>query len=92
MRQLATLLETHQRAAFSRMHLFASATQFAMHALRFGSTVKYCARHSAMQDWRFGSHPVCASARVGPAAARARAADAKSRSGPAEWRIGYGRM
>jgi hypothetical protein len=74
------------------MHLFASATQSAMHASRFGSTAKYCARHSAMQDRRFGSHPVCAAVWVGSAAAKARVAEAKSRSRPAEWRIGYGRI
>jgi hypothetical protein len=79
-------------AACSRMHLFASATQLAMHVSRFGSILKYCARHSAMQDRRFGSHPVCAALWRGSAVTRAREAETKSRSRPAEWRISYGRM
>lgn len=75
------------------MHLFASAAQLAMHAPRFGSTLKYCARHSAMQDCRFGSHAACAASRVGSAATWARTAAAmKSRNVGAKLRIGYGRM
>jgi len=74
------------------MHLFASAMQLAMHALRFGSMVKYRAWHSAMQDWRFASHPVCAAAWVGSTAIRTRMAEAKNRNKPVEWRISYGRI
>ena len=71
MRQLARwrrLVAEPPACACSRMHLFASDTQLAMHALRLGSMAKCCARHSAMQVWRLASHPVCAAARVGSAA------------------------
>jgi hypothetical protein len=68
------------------------ATQFAMHASRFGSTAKHCARHPAVQDRRFAPHPDCAAVRAGPATPKAEVAEATSRSRPAEWRIGYGRM
>jgi hypothetical protein len=74
------------------MHLFAWATQLEMQASRFGSTLKCCARHSAMQDRRFDSHPGCAALSVDSAATKASMAEVKSRSRGAERSISYGRV
>lgn len=65
----------------SRAHLFASATHLAMHASRFGSMLKNCARHSAVQARRLASHAVCAAAPVPSGATRRRT---KARSGNKE--------